>query len=90
MKNYIKGTFYRIIYQSDAGYIVGLFKVQDTNNYDLEDLIERPRLGSEPKVNLDLFSHEKKDKDKKVKIKIIPKIKTKEKEQIDDDGIEII
>ena len=39
----------------------------DINNYDLEDLIERPRLGSEPKVNLDLFSHEKKDKDKKVK-----------------------
>ena len=36
----------------------------DIHNYNLEDLIERPRIASVPKVNLDLFSHEKKDKDK--------------------------
>ena len=40
MKDYIKGTFYRIIYQSDQNYIVGLFKVSDTNNIDLEDFID--------------------------------------------------
>ena len=39
----------------------------DINNYDLEDLIERPRLSSVPKVNLDLFSHEKNEKEKKAK-----------------------
>jgi len=39
----------------------------DVNNYDLEDLIERPRLSSVPKVNLDLFSHEKNEKNKKSK-----------------------
>jgi serine/threonine protein kinase len=40
----------------------------DINNYDLEDLIERPRVSSVPKVNLDLFSHEKaKNKPKKHK-----------------------
>jgi len=32
-------------------------------NYDLEDLIERPRVASVPKVNLDLYSHEKKKTD---------------------------
>ena len=39
----------------------------DINNYDLEDLIERPRVASVPKVNLDLFSHEKNEKEKKSK-----------------------
>jgi hypothetical protein len=37
----------------------------DINNYDLEDLIERPRIASVPKVNLDLYSHEKEKKEKK-------------------------
>ena len=37
----------------------------DINNYDLDDLIERPRISSVPKVNLNLLSHneEKKDSD---------------------------
>ena len=39
----------------------------DINNYDLDDLIERPRVASVPKVNLDLYSHEKNDKGKKAK-----------------------
>ena len=41
----------------------------DINNYDLEDLIERPRVASVPKVNLDLYSHEKEKKEKKNKKK---------------------
>ena len=42
----------------------------DINNYDLEDLIERPRIASVPKVNLDLYSHEKEKKEKKNKKKL--------------------
>ena len=40
MKDYIKGTFYKVIYKSDQNYIVGLFKVKETNNIDLEDFID--------------------------------------------------
>lgn len=40
MKNYIKGTFFRIIYKSDQNYIVGLFKVKETNDIDMEDYID--------------------------------------------------
>lgn len=40
MKNYIKGTFFRIIYKSDQNYIVGLFKVKETNDVDMEDYID--------------------------------------------------
>ena len=40
MKNYIKGIFYRIIYKSDANYIVGLFKVKETNDNDMIDFID--------------------------------------------------
>ena len=39
----------------------------DINNYDLENLIERPRIASVLKPNLDLYSHEKNNKDKKSK-----------------------
>ncbi len=39
MKNYIKGTFYRTIYKSDTNYIVGLFKVIETNDINMNDLI---------------------------------------------------
>ena len=34
----------------------------EINNYELDDIIERPRVSSVPKVNLDLYSHEKKAK----------------------------
>ncbi|MBP3634998.1 MAG: ATP-dependent RecD-like DNA helicase [Bacilli bacterium] len=40
MKNYIKGTFFRLIYRSDQNYIVGLFKVKETNDIDMEDYID--------------------------------------------------
>ena len=43
----------------------------NVKNYDLEDLIERPRVASVPKVNLDLYSHEKKKNDiKSIKNKL--------------------
>ena len=39
MKDYIKGTFKKIIFKSDQNYIIGLFKVSDTNtawfNYNI-------------------------------------------------------
>lgn len=37
--NYIKGTFRKFIFQSDKNYVIGLFKVSETNDYDLEDYI---------------------------------------------------
>ena len=43
---------------------------QDINNYELDDLIERPRVASVPKVNLDLYSHEKKEKMKNKKLSL--------------------
>ena len=40
MKDYIKGTFKKIIFKSDQNYIIGLFKVSDTNTADLEEYID--------------------------------------------------
>ncbi len=36
MSNYIKGEYKREIFSSDTGYIVGLFKVKETNNEEWE------------------------------------------------------
>ncbi len=36
METYIKGTFKKTIYKTDKGYIVGLFKVKETNREELE------------------------------------------------------
>ena len=40
MKNYIKGTFYRTIFKSDTNYIIGLFKVKETNDPDIYDFVD--------------------------------------------------
>ena len=40
MKNYIKGTYYKTIFTSDSGYIIGLFKIKETNDPDLYDFID--------------------------------------------------
>ena len=56
----------------------------DINNYDLEDLVERPRIASVPKVNLDLFSHEKNIDNKKSK-KVKKKSNEEESEESDED-----
>ena len=39
MKDYIKETVKKIIFKSDQNYIIGLFKVSDTNTADLEEYI---------------------------------------------------
>lgn len=39
MKVYIKGNFKRYIFKSDSGYVIGLFKVRETNSLDLEEFI---------------------------------------------------
>ena len=56
-------------------------------NYDLEDLVERPRVASVPKVNLDLYSHEKKkeEKPKKNKLKLQEDDSSESEEPKDDD-----
>lgn len=36
---YIKGNFKRSIYKSDNGYIIGLFKIKETNSSNLEEYI---------------------------------------------------
>ena len=39
--SYIKGTLSRIIYQSKAGYYIGIFRVQDSDDKSLSDYIGR-------------------------------------------------
>ena len=41
MKNYIKGNYKRSIYESNNGYIIGLFKVKETNDEYLKDYIDK-------------------------------------------------
>ena len=40
-ETYIKGTYKRCIYQSANGYIVGIFKVIETNDQSLEEYIDK-------------------------------------------------
>ncbi len=39
MKDYIKGIFKKIIYKSDQNYIIGLFRIKDSNDSKMEDFI---------------------------------------------------
>ena len=39
MESYIKGNFRRSIFKSDKGYVIGLFKVRETNDETLEDYV---------------------------------------------------
>lgn len=39
MKTYIKGNYRKSIYTSDKGYVIGLFKLRETNEEELEDYI---------------------------------------------------
>ncbi len=41
MKTYIKGHFRRSIFRSDKGYIIGLFKVRETNSEDIKDYLNK-------------------------------------------------
>ena len=39
MANFIKGNYKRTIFSTDKGYTVGLFKIKETNDHDMEDFI---------------------------------------------------
>lgn len=41
MKTYIKGNFRKAIFKSDKGYIIGLFKVRETNSENIEEFINK-------------------------------------------------
>ena len=41
MKTYIKGNFRKSIFTSDKGYIIGLFKVRETNSVDIQEFINK-------------------------------------------------
>ena len=41
MDTYIKGNFRRSIFKSDKGYVIGLFKVRDTNDSDMTPYINK-------------------------------------------------
>lgn len=41
MKKYITGIYKKSIYQSEKGYIIGIFKVKDTNDEEMADYINK-------------------------------------------------
>jgi exodeoxyribonuclease V alpha subunit len=41
MRNYIKGNYRRTIFKSDNGYVIGLFKIKDTNTESMQDYINK-------------------------------------------------
>ena len=41
MEKYIVGTYKQSIFQSDNGYIIGLFKVKDTDLDDMKEYINK-------------------------------------------------
>ena len=41
MDIYIKGQFRKSIFQSDNGYIIGLFKVNETNDENIDIYVDR-------------------------------------------------
>ena len=41
MESYIKGNFRRSIFKSDKGYVIGIFKVRETNNVTLEEYVNQ-------------------------------------------------
>ena len=41
MKTYIKGNYRRSIFHSEKGYVIGLFKVRETNIESLKDYVNK-------------------------------------------------
>jgi len=41
MKNYIKGNYRKTIYESDKGYVIGLFKVRETNCEEVKEYLNK-------------------------------------------------
>ena len=64
MKDYIKGTFKKIIFKSDQNYIIGLFKVSDTNTQENEIILTTKSSGDTyPEHRFDEPSAARYDKD---------------------------
>ena len=55
MEKYIKGIYRKCIYDSKKGYIIGLFKVKDTNDPSMEDYKNKTITftGTFPALNID-------------------------------------
>ena len=41
MNTYIKGTFKKFIFQSDKNYVIGLFKIKETDDEELYEFINK-------------------------------------------------
>lgn len=41
MKHYIKGNYRKSIFKTDQGYVIGLFKVRDTNSENLKEFVNK-------------------------------------------------
>ena len=41
MKTFIKGNYRKSIYKSDKGYVIGLFKIRDTNGEEIKEYINK-------------------------------------------------
>ena len=41
MKHYIKGNYRKSIFKTDQGYVIGLFKVRETNSENLTDFVNK-------------------------------------------------
>jgi len=41
MENYIKGIYKRSIFKGDNGFIIGIFKIEDTNDDDVIDYLNK-------------------------------------------------
>ena len=41
METYIKGNYKRSIYISDNGFVIGLFKIKETNEENLKEFINK-------------------------------------------------
>ena len=41
MEGYIKGQYRKSIFKSDSGYIIGIFKVKETNDDQMNEYVDR-------------------------------------------------
>ena len=56
MKKFIKGKIRKIIYSSTTGYNVGLFRLKETNDIDMQDFLNKSCTFTGNFVDLDLDS----------------------------------
>ena len=56
MKKYIKGKVRKIIYSSTRGYKVGLFRLKETNDIDMQDFLNKSCTFTGSFIDLDFDS----------------------------------